>query len=1144
MRKLKRSVERNQRRKKVAGAAMMTVLATSLAVSDSAIAVYAAEPSGYTSECNTESETDSETEESEEETTEEQTETEETAEETTEETAEEETTEEAAKDKSVEKEIKKTAVRNNISERKISPVAATAPGTGTYSYAAHPGDTINLGTLNISDNGKIEVAISENGSYTFKGNNERNGAYVDVSITVDAGVEANIHLDGLEICNDDYVCSATTNYFYPSLYGTYVKPFIINGTANIYVDSDSEIDAVSDLFMVNGTLNFVESAGELSLAPSTRMVSSEDSDFYLSAPIICSGSGELHLTAASFNVSRTTVDAEQFQFDRPFAIYNTNENNPIKVFVESENVHFSGDVSIDAIYTDFSDIGWLGITPSEIFTLDGERVYFVSLSGPANCQIVQISTILDEDVDTYLNISKPSDIWTDADGRLSNLAVRGQDVCIFINNNGTIELYCWSLGASEAYRYYNGVVTITFKDADNQTTIYSYYAKKPDGEFDQSYLYIPKEDSKYTYTYTLQDGTEVTKDTVIEGDMTVYVSKEEKGKISVNVDGTVKQLEIGSKLSAFGGINGEYQDTETGEIVTGEKVLDKDCDYSFAKIGLSKGNHNGKESYILNNDADVTEFANIVNRGASAINGYLTNDVSLSSDSIIASTATNSYRGTFDGCGKKVTLNIDSANSVESAGLFGFVTNGAIIKNVIVDGIVKGTKYAGGIVGAVYNDGGIIDISYCMNYANVNVDNNEAGSAGGIVGKQLDSYITIDILPSSSVTVNYCANLGEISVPDVWGSKVGGIIGSSCGLNTFKNCYNVKNLKLCGYDGSNSSDFKGCYSLMGSNGVTEKSEQAFLSGEVAYLMNEQADKEVWFQSCGEDYPKFTGSHVYAGYEDCSATKLSYKNTPFEHTQPGHKDAGTYVYRDGNVVAGCMYCDEEIKAKINIPSEHLGSSRRGVTVSYSNEWEKAKYPNITFKYSDTIDGDYVATLPNRVGTWYVKAYVGEATEGIAIDETYTVTPKPVVDNKKDNEKKIVTSDESDEDVSNENVPSGESDKPDVTSGQTNETQNVQEMIRRIKEFGKLQKTGNGEGQLVIEYSGASISNAMIMALAGSKNTVIHYTTTYKGQKYDFIITSEIAALADKRVKWCGPRYIQHLFNLRDLNRLFSRSIRRR
>lgn len=94
--------------------------------------------------------------------------------------------------------------------KRISPVAGT---------------TINLNDVEI-ENGRIEVVIENNGEYTLKGSNERNGAYVDVSIIIKGDVVADLNFDNFHIVNDDFEYTETTSI--TSSNDSIVNPIVVN----------------------------------------------------------------------------------------------------------------------------------------------------------------------------------------------------------------------------------------------------------------------------------------------------------------------------------------------------------------------------------------------------------------------------------------------------------------------------------------------------------------------------------------------------------------------------------------------------------------------------------------------------------------------------------------------------------------------------------------------------------------------------------------------------------------------------------------------------------------------------------------------------------------------------------------------------
>ncbi len=123
--------------------------------------------------------------------------------------------------------------------------------------------------------GIISILIDTDGTYLFKGSNYREtggGCYIDVQVTVANGVEADIILDGLDISNRAYVVDCGD-------FGVDNAPFIIDGIANVYVKSHSELDidasainttydleGSSYMFTGKGTVNFMESQDKAMLS--------------------------------------------------------------------------------------------------------------------------------------------------------------------------------------------------------------------------------------------------------------------------------------------------------------------------------------------------------------------------------------------------------------------------------------------------------------------------------------------------------------------------------------------------------------------------------------------------------------------------------------------------------------------------------------------------------------------------------------------------------------------------------------------------------------------------------------------------------------------------------------------------------------
>jgi len=187
-------------------------------------------------------------------------------------------------------------------------------------------------------------------------------------------------------------------------------------------------------------------------------------------------------------------------------------------------------------------------------------------------------------------------------------------------------------------------------------------------------------------------------------------------------------------------------------------------------------------------------------------NYYLTNDIDLSGAEWEAiGSYQNPFRGTFDGQGYVIS-NMTITKSSSLTGLFSWISIGAVVKNVGLEGTsINVDKFsAGGICGQ--NNGAVTN---CYNSGNNIVSS--TGNVGGICGDTtgtIDScYNTESVLSShgyaggicstlSFGNISKCYNLGVVSVSLAdYMACVGGISGYSYGANT-SNCYNAGNVSV------------------------------------------------------------------------------------------------------------------------------------------------------------------------------------------------------------------------------------------------------------------------------------------------------------------------------------------------------------
>jgi len=160
------------------------------------------------------------------------------------------------------------------------------------------------------------------------------------------------------------------------------------------------------------------------------------------------------------------------------------------------------------------------------------------------------------------------------------------------------------------------------------------------------------------------------------------------------------------------------------------------------------------------------------------------------------------FTGTLNGHGFRI-YNLysnysDEAYYTTQIGLFGYIGNGGLVSNLIIQDVnIKGIQNIGGIAGFADN----------CNIINCSLTGNISGnfSIGGIVGKNNNSlisncYVNGNILGRGSLIGGIIGNnvMGKISdctmIGNVSGSnKVGGIVGSNS--DSINNCYATVNIK-------------------------------------------------------------------------------------------------------------------------------------------------------------------------------------------------------------------------------------------------------------------------------------------------------------------------------------------------------------
>ena len=211
---------------------------------------------------------------------------------------------------------------------------------------------------------------------------------------------------------------------------------------------------------------------------------------------------------------------------------------------------------------------------------------------------------------------------------------------------------------------------------------------------------------------------------------------------SIDIDQNQKEFSVAKTIiSIYDSSNTLINDNFD---INGFSVIVKAGDFGVQNNGINKSNIEnnpwGSESnpYIIGTRGQLVTLSNIVRGVTSATNSWYTSDVYKYVKGTIASyggayfklarsiasignitpigTISNVFAATFDGNNNNLSgLNISVAGN--NVGLFGYIS-GATIKNLTVNGSVKGSSNVGGVVGYALNS----TIENVTNNASVNAD--------------------------------------------------------------------------------------------------------------------------------------------------------------------------------------------------------------------------------------------------------------------------------------------------------------------------------------------------------------------------------------------------------------------------------------
>ena len=331
-------------------------------------------------------------------------------------------------------------------------------------------------------------------------------------------------------------------------------------------------------------------------------------------------------------------------------------------------------------------------------------------------------------------------------------------------------------------------------------------------------------------------------------------------------------------------------------------TLSNTCFSAWGTSGICSTN-NGTISNCSVSAILITSAKNADTGGIAEINyGLIENcyfDGDITSGNTIGGIA-GANGGRIENCHYSGTLTCSNTISndmrVRVGGIVGYNYSNSTIENCSNTGYVGGGYYTGGIAGQ--NDGSIIK---CANEQYVGDDAFTVSGTewvGGIAGYNTwfieNCYNAGSVGGSSNGGAGgICAiNQGDISNCYAVGritsnSNTVGCIAGKNAIGIIENCYYLKG---CAID--KSGNFcTGVGSSQDIDGETiSKTDAQFASGEVTWLLNGSTAKGalVWFQTCDEGTPSFSGETVYYGYATCSAdAQKEYSNSFRSPEKPDH-----------------------------------------------------------------------------------------------------------------------------------------------------------------------------------------------------------------------------------------------------------------
>ncbi len=360
----------------------------------------------------------------------------------------------------------------------------------------------------------------------------------------------------------------------------------------------------------------------------------------------------------------------------------------------------------------------------------------------------------------------------------TGIGCKGSDVT---ENNGAVSVHTITLGegvavASSASKAYNGTnyyaqgTTVELGGLSvngNELGWYTVNGSKIEG----SSFTMPAQNTTVStaketlYTITLGNGVTATGTVAKTANGTNYYAN--GTTVELSYSGTVPE---GYVFSGYK-VNGEAIEGNTFTMPAGNVTVTA----TFEDVWGVTANADGSADhpYIITTTAELDLLAEKVNAGNDYANTYFQLGADITYDKTVENNYTAigkgssiSFKGTFDGMGWTISgINISKA-STNYQGLFGYLGEGAVVKDVnLANSVILGHFYSGGIAG--YNVNGTVSGCTVASTVQVQATNSNAYYHGGIVAFNYG-------------TVSGCTSSAQLTCAS--GRYYGGIVGYNRGM--------------------------------------------------------------------------------------------------------------------------------------------------------------------------------------------------------------------------------------------------------------------------------------------------------------------------------------------------------------------------